>query len=289
MRRHPAALAPAPVCPAASPLSPFSHTGSQEGGGCEGPECSGGGSLDDHVADSVPAMAERARPASLTAAPRAAGPAAENVRIAAAREPPAARRFSGAPNAAARLLGAAQGQGSGLEEAANQITGPRFLPYRACPRLFRYPSRCRTRRSPSAAAVAAAAVFRLRHWKEQMGTLSMRLARPAPAPAPPPPLSCAAVRTEHAQPRCCPRQALRPSPLISRVPAGVDVLCIRSFGLLPLTLLDEGRKEREGRGFLLPLHVVQPRELIFVSNAAYVTRVFLRTCLAHPFNPCNNP
>lgn len=109
VRRHPAALAPAPDCPAASSLSPFSHTGSQEGGGCEGPECSGGGSLDDHVADSVPAMAERARPASLTAAPRAAGPAAENVRIAAAREPPAARRFSGALVAAARLLGAAHG------------------------------------------------------------------------------------------------------------------------------------------------------------------------------------
>ncbi|MEJ1270108.1 hypothetical protein NN561_000929 [Cricetulus griseus] len=61
-------------------------------------------------------MAERARPASLTAAPRAAGPAAENVRIAAAREPPAARRF---PGAAARLLGEAHGRGSGLEEAAN--------------------------------------------------------------------------------------------------------------------------------------------------------------------------
>lgn len=119
VRRHPAALAPAPVCPAASSLSPFSHTGSQEGGGCEGPECSGGGSLDDHVADSVPAMAERARPASLTAAPRAGGPAAENVRIAAAREPPAARRFSGALVAAACLLGAAHGQGRGLEEAAN--------------------------------------------------------------------------------------------------------------------------------------------------------------------------
>lgn len=68
---------PAPVCPAASPLSPFSHTGSEEGGGCEGPECSGGGSPGDHVADSVPAMAERARPASLTAAPRVAGLAAK--------------------------------------------------------------------------------------------------------------------------------------------------------------------------------------------------------------------
>lgn len=33
VRRHPAALAPARVCPSASPLSPFSHTGSQEGGG----------------------------------------------------------------------------------------------------------------------------------------------------------------------------------------------------------------------------------------------------------------
>lgn len=76
----------------------------------------------------------------------------------------------------------------------------------------------------------------------------MRLARPAP----PPPLSGAAVRTEHAQPRCRPRRAPRPYPLIGRVPAGVDVLYIRSFGLLPLTRLDEGRKEREGRGFFPP-------------------------------------
>lgn len=43
-------------------------------------------------------------------------------------------------------------------------------------------------------------------WKEQMGTLSMRLARPAP----PPPLSCAALRTEHAQPLCRPRQLRAP-------------------------------------------------------------------------------
>lgn len=85
-------------------------------------------------------------------------------------------------------------------------------------------------------------------WKEQMGTLSMRLARPAP----PPPLSCAAMRTEHAQPRCRPRWAPRPYPLISTVPAGLDVLYIRSFGLLPPTLLDEGRKERERRGFSPP-------------------------------------
>lgn len=73
----------------------------------------------------------------------------------------------------------------------------------------------------------------------------MRLSRPAPAP--PPPLSCAAVRTEHAQ-LCRSRRSPRPYPLISRVPAGVDVLYNRSFGLLPLTLLDEGRKEREERG-----------------------------------------
>lgn len=130
-------------------------------------------------------MAERARPASLTAAPRAAGPAAENVRIAAAREPPAARRFSGAPIAAARLLGAAQGQGSGLGEAANQITGPRLLPYRACPRIFRYPSRGRTPRSPSAAAAAVAAVFRLRHWMERAdGNTEHAPGAPGPGPAP---------------------------------------------------------------------------------------------------------
>lgn len=122
-------------------------------------------------------------------------------------------------------------------------------------------------------------------WKEQMETLSMRLSRPAP----PPPLSCAAVRTEHAQLGCRPRRSPRPYPLISRVPAGVDVLYNRSFGLLPLILLDEGRKEREERGFSLPLHVVQPRELIFISNAAYVTQLLLRTCLAHPFSPCSNP
>lgn len=78
------------------------------------------------------------------------------------------------------------------------------------------------------------------------------------------------------------------STLISRVPAGVDVLYIRSFGLLPLTLLDEGRKEREGRGFPLPLHVVQPRELIFISNAAYVTQI-AQTCPSYPFSPCSNP
>lgn len=52
-------------------------------------------------------------------------------------------------------------------------------------------------------------------WKEQMGRLSMRLARPAP----PPPLPRAAARTEHAQPRCRPRRAPRPFPLINRVPA----------------------------------------------------------------------
>lgn len=137
VKRRRAAFAPARVCPAASPLSPFSHTGSEEGGGCEGPECSGGGSLDDHVADSVPAMAERARPASLTAAPRAAGPAAENVRIAAAREPPAARRFPGAPVAAARLLGEAHGRGSGPEEAANH--GPAAPALSGSPSYFPLP------------------------------------------------------------------------------------------------------------------------------------------------------
>lgn len=87
-------------------------------------------------------------------------------------------------------------------------------------------------------------------WKEQMGTLSMRLARPPP----PPPLSCAAARTEHAQPRCRPRPAPRPYPLISRVSAGVDVLYVRSFGLLPLTPLDEGRAESEGKGFFPSRH-----------------------------------
>lgn len=63
-----------------------------------------------------------------------------------------------------------------------QITGPRLLPYRACLRIFRYPSRCRTRRSPSAAA--AAAVFRLRHWMERAdGNTEHAPGAPGPAPA----------------------------------------------------------------------------------------------------------
>lgn len=95
----------------------------------------------------------------------------------------------------------------------------------------------------------------------------MRLARPAP----PPPLSGAAVRTEHAQPRCRPRRAPRPYPLIGRVPAGVDVLYIRSFGLLPLTRLDEGRKEREGRGFFPPA----------TRGSAKRIDIYFKCCLCH--------
>lgn len=65
-----------------------------------------------------------------------------------------------------------------------QITGPRLLPYRARPRIFRYPSRCRPRRSPPAAAAVAAAVFRLRHWMERAdGETEHAPGAPGPAPA----------------------------------------------------------------------------------------------------------
>lgn len=65
----------------------------------------------------------------------------------------------------------------------------------------------------------------------------------------------------------------------------MDVLYVPGFGLPPLTLLEEARREREETGFFLQIHVVQPRELIFIPNAAYVTHVLhccepaLHTCL----------
>lgn len=145
-------------------------------------------------------------PASLTAAPQAAGPAAENVRIAAARKPPAARRFSGAPVAAARLLGAAHGQGSGLgggrkSQALGSCLIGLVLVFSATPPVA---GRVAPLQPPPPLRFSGCGTG----WKEQMGTLSMRLARPAP----PPPLSCAALRTEHAQPLCRPRQASRSYP-----------------------------------------------------------------------------
>lgn len=77
--------------------------------------------------------------------------------------------------------------------------------------IFSCPSFCSPLgRSLSAAAAAAAAVFRLRHWmEEQMRGLSMR-PRAAPTPAPAPAQLPSSRRpTEHAQPRSPPAPGIR--------------------------------------------------------------------------------
>lgn len=118
-------------------------------------------------------------------------------------------------------------------------------------------------------------------WKEQMGRLSMRLARPAP----PPPLPRVAARTEHAQP--APGSAPLP---INQQNARLSGRPVRPR-LRAAAADTAGRgQERKGGERLFPPDTRGSAERTHIySNAAYVTHVLLRTCLAHLLSPCSNP